>query len=269
MASNKQTNEAQNVVKILVFGASGMGKTSMINLLTGKKNEVGNGSLQGCTFETKEISVIKNEKLYIFTDTVGLNEAQNGRVEAGKALTELIELIKKAKSGFNLVIFVRKAEVLKTIDNKNYDLIIKHLLEHQVKTLCVNTGGESFSDVKMNEWWIQNQQAFLERKMRFDGGVSGCFAQTSRNQRLAEIFREYSQQTYNDTWEAIDRYKSDIPTFPKGGLSAILKSVWNYIFGYFNLRNMQYYNEDVKALLIDANLTEERAHYYARMVEED
>lgn len=266
MASNKQTNEAQKVVKILVFGASGMGKTSMINLLTGQTNEVGNGSLQGCTFETKEISVTKNEKLYIFTDTVGLNEAQNGRVEAGKALIELIELIKKAKSGFNLVIFVRKAEVLRTIDDKNYDLIIKHLLDHQVKTLCVNTGGENFSDV-MNEWWIQNQQAFLERRMIFDGGVSGCFAQTSRNQRLAEIFRGYSQQTYNDTWEAIDRYKSDIPTSPNGGLSAILRRVWNYIFGYFS--SIQYYNGFVRQLLIDAGLSEETALRYARMIEEN
>ena len=102
MASNKQTNEAQKVVKILVFGASGMGKTSMINLLTGQTNEVGNGSLQGCTFETKEISVTKNEKLYIFTDTVGLNEACGGaKVIAADALLALMRLIKKAKDGFN------------------------------------------------------------------------------------------------------------------------------------------------------------------------
>ena len=103
-----------------MFGSSSSGKTIMLNLLTGSNNPVGDGGLSGCTFESQDIHVVRNDKLYIFTDTVWLNEAAGGQVMASDALVKLIELIKKAKDGFNLVIFVRKAGVLEKQDEDNY-----------------------------------------------------------------------------------------------------------------------------------------------------
>jgi len=168
---------------------------------------------------------------------------------------------------------VRKADVLKTLDQKNYDLIIKNLLDNKVKSICVNTSSESYCDDEnnLNQWWIDNESSFTSRDkfMKFDGGVSGCCAQTSRNKKLDELYKLYSTRTYKDIWEALDKYKSDTPTGPRGGLGSIFKSVWNNICEYLFLPiNLQYFNLDIKRHLIESNFPEDKAHAVARMVEE-
>ena len=219
MASTSLSSDYKNVIKILVFGSSGSGKTSMINLLTGSNNPVGDGNLNGCTFESKDVEFKKDNNLYLLTDTVGLNEAEGGKVMAGEALVKLIELIKKAKDGFNLVIFVRKCGVLSQQDEDNYNLIVKNLLDNKVNTMCVNIGAEKYCEDEnsINQWWLDNEKSFKERGMNFNGGVSGCCAKSSINPLISKIYEQYSKITYPLIWEAIDKYKSKTPVVPKIG----------------------------------------------------
>ena len=55
------SNDKLNQIRILVFGSSGAGKTSLINLLTNNEFPVGTG-LGGCTFESNEITFFRNLK---------------------------------------------------------------------------------------------------------------------------------------------------------------------------------------------------------------
>jgi GTPase SAR1 family protein len=226
MASNAVNEE---LIKILIYGSSGVGKTSLINLLTGSNERVGNG-MEGCTFESKDILFTRNNKKYIITDTVGLNEAKEGaKVDPSKAILSLINLIKKAKAGFNLIIYVRKAGPLQIVDSNNYTLIIEDLFGNKTKTLCVITNAENYcTDDNLNEYWEKNQVQFNER-MKFDDGVSGCCTQSSPNPRFSTVFRDLSLKTRDLVWKAIDRTKSDNPIGVEAGLKVVFIKIWNKI----------------------------------------
>ena len=110
-------------VKIFVFGTSSAGKTSVTNLLTGTKREVGKDA-KGCTLETEACSTNYKDIEYIFYDTAGLNEgAGDPRVSSKEAIKNLVNLLKEFEDGFNLVMYVRKISSIGALDDKNYNLI--------------------------------------------------------------------------------------------------------------------------------------------------
>ncbi len=281
MASNcsffneNESEVIQEVTRILVFGSSSSGKTSMINLLTDSQNQVGDGGLRGCTFESKDINFKRNNKLYTITDTVGLDEASGGTVIASDALIKLIELIKKAKDGFNLVIFVRKAGVLKKEDENNYNLIFKELLNKQVKTICVNTHAEIVSKdlASLNQWWLDNQNQFEERDMIFDGGVSGCCAQItqpSTNDYLKQLITnyDYSGTMRSLIWDAIDKYKSEKPIYLNDDYYVTFRRVWNIFFAFVPLIDFRFKKKQIENCLIGAHFSKEVACTVALMLAE-
>jgi predicted GTPase len=257
-----------NIVKILVFGTSNVGKTSMINLLTGANGRIGDGQLNGCTFESIDYPYTINNTKYIFTDTVGLNEASGGAtVEAADALLALMKLIKKAKDGFNLVIYVRKATaVIQTIDQKNYSLIIEDLLEKKVNTLCVNTCGEQFCEEdNLNQYWEDNKSEFPKYGMIFTDGVSGCCTTRSKNPKLNALYQEYSIQTKDAIWKAIEETKSKAPVAIKASFKTYLIRMWNSFCSFtswipfISKITSKIINENIKKHLIELGVTEKKA----------
>lgn len=105
------------VPRLLVFGSTGQGKSSLINLLgdlTGSAAaEVGHGAGIG-TFESKEYEVISpDRKKYVLVDTAGLNEADGKvtKLRPSDAADNLLKLLRESTTkGFCLAIVVLKAE---------------------------------------------------------------------------------------------------------------------------------------------------------------
>lgn len=97
---NSRTNEnvyiKEGLKHILVFGQSRQGKSSIINMMTGR--DVTNGAIVsqnviGSTFSTEPW--INNE--YCFWDTAGLNEQDDGLVRNKSSIKNLISFIKIQK----------------------------------------------------------------------------------------------------------------------------------------------------------------------------
>lgn len=78
-AFQKHTTRPENTRNVVVFGSSGVGKTSLVNGLTGQNLEVGGGS-RGVTFGCKHVPASYNGNDYDIIDTAGLNEAEGGTV---------------------------------------------------------------------------------------------------------------------------------------------------------------------------------------------
>ena len=94
--------------RVLVFGSTGAGKTSICNELTGDQHPVSSDAI-GCTFETTHYRpVFIGENLYELIDTVGLNEGTAGTTPSKTAMANLINLIRTNKEGFNLLIMVNR-----------------------------------------------------------------------------------------------------------------------------------------------------------------
>jgi Fe2+ transport system protein B len=94
--------------KILIFGAPSAGKTSIINMLTGKDLKIGN-TARGITFHYNEIeynSKEDDEAIYVFSDTIGINESCLFAEES--SIHNLKHFLSKAKEGYNLILHVKK-----------------------------------------------------------------------------------------------------------------------------------------------------------------
>ena len=95
-----------NTIRVLVFGATGTGKTSVCNVLTGHNRPTSNGPL-GQTSKTHRYNGFNTHDIRIeIIDTVGLHESDLGTVPAEKAVLQLVELLENSKDGFNLLIHV-------------------------------------------------------------------------------------------------------------------------------------------------------------------
>jgi len=89
---------------ILVFGQSRQGKSSLVNLMTGKDKYNGaevSPNVIGCTFTTEPY--MNNN--YCFWDTAGLNEQDSGCVANTDSTKNLISFIKDSR-GFHAAIMV-------------------------------------------------------------------------------------------------------------------------------------------------------------------
>uniref|UniRef100_A0A1I7W933 G domain-containing protein n=1 Tax=Heterorhabditis bacteriophora TaxID=37862 RepID=A0A1I7W933_HETBA len=129
--------------RILVFGCSKAGKTSMLNTITGQKHAVRDAAV-GTTFETKIFEDFKyNGKIYKFIDTAGLDEGNKGTTSSGTAISNLYKFIKnEEEKGFNLFIMVMKKSAISQAIERNYELFINHIKTKEIPCLCVVTGCE-------------------------------------------------------------------------------------------------------------------------------
>ena len=73
------------VLRVLVFGTTGIGKTSLCNALTGRSRPTGNGA-RGVTAKSHICAPFSYKGAKIqFIDTVGLHESSSGTVPAEDA----------------------------------------------------------------------------------------------------------------------------------------------------------------------------------------
>ena len=119
--------------RVMVFGSTGQGKSSLINLLSGRFDAAtGSDVMKGVTFETSDIAAKSPDGVcYTFVDTVGLNEADDGRVKAIDAFIQLTSLLQNAKSqGFSLALMVTRGSRLSDqAFVQNYEIFVKCMLK--------------------------------------------------------------------------------------------------------------------------------------------
>jgi GTPase SAR1 family protein len=207
-----------NVTRILVFGTSGVGKTSMINELTGTQNPTSNGAT-GCT----SVKCTRYGRQYEFIDTAGLNESQFGTVKIQDAVCELVNLLTKSICGFNLLIFVNKSSYH---DADNYNLFVKTITRNQIPVIGVVTGLED--EPNMQNWVEVKEHKFREHGMIFDAMVGTCFGNS--NGILKNVFNELRPKSKQNVWDAICKHAKDQPViFFDGGFSAMVRRVLNHL----------------------------------------
>jgi len=154
---------------IIIFGESGVGKSSLINMLSGDANAsaaVSNQAL-GCTFETEPYRVTIDEREYVLWDTAGLNEGSKGSVTADEACEKLVDLLKRLRGGVHLLVYVVRGTRLRSIVKINYDIFQRVVFRGQVPIVLVATGLEN--EDRMEDWWDENGGDMAGNGLQFDG----------------------------------------------------------------------------------------------------
>lgn len=159
-------------LRVLVFGGTGVGKTSVCNELSGRSRPTDNDA-QGVTAKTHIYGRFEHQGQSIeLVDTVGLHEADSGTVPAESAVLQLSELLRHSKDGFNLLIHVAKAGRLTRYHQEDYDFFVNRMTERKIPTLLVLTGCEN--EQPMSAWVDRNREHY--RQFQYREIIASCFA---------------------------------------------------------------------------------------------
>jgi predicted GTPase len=207
---------------IIVFGSSGQGKTSLINLLCNTELPVTNAAA-GCTFQSHEV---RHENLR-FIDTCGLDEAGTGTVAPADALLSLVELLKACVNGVALLVFVKRQGRIYTHDKSNFDLFVGEMTKGRIPAICVVTGCEDDDD--MQRWPRENRVHFERAGMHFIN-ILGCCAKTSKSQAMESILATKRAESRAVLMQAIVDISSENAPFRDREL---VRRMWNFFCSCF------------------------------------
>ncbi len=159
-------------IRVLVFGATGTGKTSLCNALTGKARPTDSGA-KGITAKSHLYGAFQNGDYKIeIIDTVGLHESSHGTVPAEQAVVELIELLEKARNGFSLLVHVTRASRITKEHDDDYTFFVEKMTQGNIPVILAITGCEN--EHPMTAWVERNQEAFS--RFAYKELVPTCFA---------------------------------------------------------------------------------------------
>ncbi|KAK2465751.1 hypothetical protein APHAL10511_002295 [Amanita phalloides] len=157
------------IPNIVVFGETGAGKSSLINLIAGNDIAPISSRSVGCTFQCRCYTVDVDGMRVNLHDTAGLDEGQAGTVAKQDAIIQLKESC-----------------------IKNWRLFREIICQRRVPIVLAVTGLKN-EEPDMDKWWIQNEEYFMRYEM-YPNGVA-CTTATRGRQRSSGGYRfeEYSE----------------------------------------------------------------------------
>jgi len=160
---------------VIIFGETGVGKSSVVNMILGRDEANVSDNAEGCTFESTVYPMEIEGARYNLYDTAGLNEEGSGTVDGAKSIANLYNLVQSLShaGGVNLLIFVVRCSRLTEAMHKNYKLFHHGFCASSVPIVIVVTGCENV-EPRMDCWWDRNKERFEKSGMTFDGHACVC-----------------------------------------------------------------------------------------------
>ncbi|KAJ3907641.1 hypothetical protein F5879DRAFT_502019 [Lentinula edodes] len=178
----------------ILFGSTGCGKSSIVNMLLGREAALMSSGALGCTFENKSYSVTIERQKYRLYDTTGLDEGTVGTVVSKDALVKLYHLLRDLQGGISLLVYcMRGPRITETLE-RNYNIFYDGFCRKAVPIVIVVTGLED-QEPTMDSWWTENKYAFDKYDMHFVDHA--CITATLGKKMKNGEFR--NQEEYNES----------------------------------------------------------------------
>ncbi|OAX36094.1 hypothetical protein K503DRAFT_772859 [Rhizopogon vinicolor AM-OR11-026] len=181
---------------IVLFGQSGAGKSSVINLMAGEEIAETSLGADRCTMHWEEHSISFGGHAYKVFDTIGLEEPQLGMDQYLEAIVNARSLVTKLdnEGGIDLLLFcVRAGRITTTVQN-NYRLFNEFLCENKVPIVLVLNGLERQQN--MEDWWGTNEGAF--HKYKISVVDHACITSANNLEGRSQKLYEESRQLVRD-----------------------------------------------------------------------
>ena len=200
---------------VIIFGETGVGKSSLINMIAGTACAAVSSAAVGCTFESVPYDVELSARQYRLWDTVGLNEGEHGSTSADRAIESLQELVSNLQyEGVSLLVYCIRGSRLRDIVKINYDLFSKMICAPAVPIVVVITGLEN--EDNMEDWWTENVADLKKRGMRFAGHACITTMKGKIVKDGQHMFEEEYNQSVRLVQKLITRHCLDMSWKPDG-----------------------------------------------------
>ncbi|KAG2145198.1 hypothetical protein DEU56DRAFT_789356 [Suillus clintonianus] len=211
-AGSSHVEEASpDTCNVVIFGETGTGKSSLVNLIIGPEIAPTSSDAKGCTDETKEYLhdlAIQSKTLKVkLFDTAGLGEGSHGKVPDKKARRLLKDLLQRLtqQDGIHLVMYCvdgkkKGTEAIKALC-RNYQLCISEV-KKRVPIVLVVTRLE-YIEPEMEKWWENNERFILEHGMTFAGHA--CIMTLAEDATLKERHDQSYLAVRKLIWECHSR----------------------------------------------------------------
>ncbi len=223
-----------DLIRVLVFGTTGVGKTSLCNALTNQNQPVNDG-VKGVTFKHYNYPPVElSSKNLLITDTVGLNESDKGTVKSKDAIKLLLNLLRDSKEGYNLLVHVIRIGRITQNELANYNFFVKIIADSAVPVILLVTGCENIEP--MSKWKKENSSALEEMGLNYQDVVCTSFA-TSQRQEFAKIYESLRQESCQAISHSILEHARPEPVLiysDNNGFMTIIKRAWNTFCNFFD-----------------------------------
>lgn len=176
---------SSNSLNIILFGETGVGKSSVINLIAERSVAEVSPDADGCTMNSTDYQFTIGSRKITIWDTVGLEEPQMGINGYYTAIVKAYSLIQKLSKagGVDLLLFCIRGNRVTATTQSNYRLFYEVLCDKQVPIALVITHLER--EHKMEDWWTRNEGNILKYGIKCAGHacVTGI---TNREEKVRE-----------------------------------------------------------------------------------
>jgi len=186
---------------VVVFGEAGVGKSSVINLIAGKKVAETSPDGWGCTLESKQCTFQVAKRTFNVWDTIGLGEpifSVAGYLGAIEKTYSLIQQI-AAEGGLDLLLFCIPGSGSRISQTMlcNYRLFFEVLCEKRIPIALVVTHLEA--EAKMEDWWVRNVHYITHHGLKFSGhacvtGLTGHEKEGEGRVALEHLLLDYDHE---------------------------------------------------------------------------
>ncbi|KIJ05125.1 hypothetical protein PAXINDRAFT_103900 [Paxillus involutus ATCC 200175] len=166
--ASSEPHSSKNIPNVIIFGETGVGKSSLINLIGGQKHAETSPDAQSCTFRHTEYDAVIEGEKYRLWDTAGLDEARIESLATDQAeahLTKLLQQLIKA-DGVQLLIYCVRGSRVTSALLRNYRIFYTAICRKKAPVVIVVTGLENYEG-SMDEWWTVNEKELKRHQMRF------------------------------------------------------------------------------------------------------